>query len=247
GGHLGPEGYWNEYWVGLLANYRTSSGVFFCPDAAQPIGFNNNHGQGNVDFAWSGAYSLEGAGSGVRYDSSELLNNSIAVPYGGFRGSSYGFNEHLCADATVGNGAPASSTAAYNDCDGWGFAQPPNALMSIASIRDTWEVPLFMDCTACDVAPLNFADTELNQPSLAQTGSVSLDNSTYMPSNLTGSVAQPFTNVYQFWRLCIARHGRAINICMLDGHAETVGLANLYEYTWYAGWQKYALTTMPQQ
>jgi len=245
GGQLGADGYWNGYWVGLFASYHTSPNVFFCPDASDRITFNNNSGQGNVRAAWSGDFS-GAVGNGVCYDSSGLMNNAMGSPGYGYRSSSYGFNEHLAADATYGNGTPTNSTAAYNDCNGWGFGHTPNPNVSLSSIADSDEVPTFMDCTRWDVAPLNFADTPLNLSSSLTPGSMSLNNPMYMPPNLTGS-KQGFTNAYQFWRLCIARHGRAINMCMLDGHAETVPLPNIYQYVWYMGWQKYSLTDLPQQ
>lgn len=35
---------------------------------------------------------------------------------------------------------------------------------------------------------------------------------------------------------CIARHGRAINMVFLDGHAVTVPLAELWQLNWNSGW-----------
>jgi len=35
-------------------------------------------------------------------------------------------------------------------------------------------------------------------------------------------------------RVCIARHGRAINVCFLDGHAGTVPLQELWNQRWHA-------------
>ena len=46
------------------------------------------------------------------------------------------------------------------------------------------------------------------------------------------------------WRVCMARHGWAINICFLDGHAETVDLNKLWELKWHARWVKPA--TLPR-
>ena len=36
--------------------------------------------------------------------------------------------------------------------------------------------------------------------------------------------------------VCIARHGRAVNVAFLDGHARTVPLAELWRLRWNNAW-----------
>lgn len=39
-------------------------------------------------------------------------------------------------------------------------------------------------------------------------------------------------------RFCIARHGKAVNIAFVDGHAATIGLQDLWRLKWYYGWKQ---------
>jgi prepilin-type processing-associated H-X9-DG protein len=45
---------------------------------------------------------------------------------------------------------------------------------------------------------------------------------------------------------CIPRHGRAINVVFVDGHARRVGLAELWQLQWNAGWVPTNVTLPPQ-
>jgi prepilin-type processing-associated H-X9-DG protein/prepilin-type N-terminal cleavage/methylation domain-containing protein len=51
------------------------------------------------------------------------------------------------------------------------------------------------------------------------------------PGDLTGTFGGLFGPGFMT-RICLKRHGKAINIVFLDGHAETVPLENLWQYKW---------------
>lgn len=85
------------------------------------------------------------------------------------------------------------------------------------------DVPVFMDCTYADVAPANGVPAA----------------PVAMPPDLTGASVVPGTP--EHWKLLIARHGKAINVCMADGSVRMVPLSELYDLTWKTGWQKYDL------
>ena len=85
------------------------------------------------------------------------------------------------------------------------------------------DIPIFMDCVYADVAPSN------GIPAVPVA----------MPPDLTGMNVVPGTP--EHWKLLIARHGRAINVCMADGSVRLVPLSELYSLTWKTGWQKYDL------
>jgi prepilin-type processing-associated H-X9-DG protein len=68
----------------------------------------------------------------------------------------------------------------------------------------------------------------------------------YPPTNLNEGARYDTTigshgpNCGQMGRFCIARHGQATNIVFLDGHAETVALADLWSLKWSVLSQKFA-------
>lgn len=67
------------------------------------------------------------------------------------------------------------------------------------------------------------------------------------PPDLTGNWAV-VTPGSQMARYCMARHGDAINVDFLDGHAETVPLRNLWTLKWHAHWDTPSpLPTLPTQ
>jgi prepilin-type N-terminal cleavage/methylation domain-containing protein/prepilin-type processing-associated H-X9-DG protein len=66
------------------------------------------------------------------------------------------------------------------------------------------------------------------------------------PTNLTGA-----SYIESGWPLgmrsvCIARHGRAINILFLDGHAATTRLEELWKLKWHNEWARTDVTLPPQ-
>jgi prepilin-type N-terminal cleavage/methylation domain-containing protein/prepilin-type processing-associated H-X9-DG protein len=78
-----PDRAWSGYWLGVLDQYNVRGKTLLCPSASSPIPFNNNKGQGNVNFAWSGKFNTNG--TVVRF------NTSL------YRESSYGYNQYLTA------------------------------------------------------------------------------------------------------------------------------------------------------
>jgi prepilin-type processing-associated H-X9-DG protein len=66
-----------------------------------------------------------------------------------------------------------------------------------------------------------------------------LDGSQGVTSTVNvGSVSANFS---MMTRICMARHGRAINVVFFDGHAETVNLPDL----WGLQWSPLSVTTVP--
>jgi prepilin-type N-terminal cleavage/methylation domain-containing protein/prepilin-type processing-associated H-X9-DG protein len=96
-------------------------------------------------------------------------------------------------------------------------------LNRLTLIRSPSTTPLLVDSTFSDVRPLN------------QTPSNPVDP----PTNLTGGAVSSTSP--EHWRFLIARHGRAVNVCMADGSAHRVPLEEMYQLTWTAGWSPYRL------
>jgi prepilin-type N-terminal cleavage/methylation domain-containing protein/prepilin-type processing-associated H-X9-DG protein len=93
-------------------------------------------------------------------------------------------------------------------------------LTAVQNISDT---PLFMDCAYADVEPDNGEEAAPVEP----------------PPDLQGGSVTPGTP--EHWKITIARHGVAINVCMADGSVRRTPLAELYMMTWKSSWQKYLL------
>jgi prepilin-type processing-associated H-X9-DG protein len=110
------------------------------------------------------------------------------------------------------------------------------------SVKPSSEVPMFLGCLWADLKPENLTSGRTYNGS----------NGLPPPPNLSGQGLQE-SSPYEAWRMLIARHGRAINICFADGHAATVPLEDLYQLTWARnvnsgqGWAKYRLSNLPQK
>jgi prepilin-type N-terminal cleavage/methylation domain-containing protein/prepilin-type processing-associated H-X9-DG protein len=66
------------------------------------------------------------------------------------------------------------------------------------------------------------------------------------PANLVKPVDVE-TNSYNGMRcFCMARHGRAINVAFLDGHADRVPLDDLWQLQWHKEWAPSEVTLPPQ-
>jgi prepilin-type processing-associated H-X9-DG protein len=56
------------------------------------------------------------------------------------------------------------------------------------------------------------------------------------PPGRLSPVHSPFATYPMANSVCIARHGRAVNVAFLDGHARTVPLAELWKLKWNNDW-----------
>ena len=109
---------------------------------------------------------------------------------------------------------------------GGGFAANPLA-DKITAIRTVSNVPLLMDCAYSDVKPPNGSP-------VAQVSS---------PPDLRGTALTMLS--LDHWRFLLARHGRGINVCMVDGSVQRVALEDTYQMRWTAMWVPYRLTGLP--
>lgn len=134
-----------------------------------------------------------------RYQSAGSVARFNAAMY---RDSSYGFNRYL----TAGGGFGIDGRTA-----------------TLAGVRHTSDVPVFLDAVFADFRPANGSQAAPVAP----------------PPNLRGDKF-PQT-APEHWRFLIARHGRGVNSFFADGSARWVPLEETYLLTWKAGWNKYRL------
>jgi prepilin-type N-terminal cleavage/methylation domain-containing protein/prepilin-type processing-associated H-X9-DG protein len=220
---------WQGYWIGVLASYAKSSAFIICPEASAevPGNLNGSQGFGLANYAWSGVYQSGSAPVGICYDGNpSYVNYSPTGAAGGYRIGSYGFNFYMLAcDSTPGNHFP--NTTAANAASFFGA--------KITNIQHGSNVPMFYDSVWIDTDVSNYTNCDL--PATGLPPPYTLDKITPQPSSaplsLTGVAATLGGN--GAYRFLINRHNEAINICAVDGHAETVPLSSVFQWTWFKG------------
>jgi prepilin-type processing-associated H-X9-DG protein len=85
------------------------------------------------------------------------------------------------------------------------------------------EVPLFADAAFVDFRPVNGSPA----------------SPVALPPNLLGDRITAATPDH--WLFLFARHGRGVNVVMVDGSARQVRAEDMYTLTWKANWVKYPL------
>ena len=94
--------------------------------------------------------------------------------------------------------------------------------------EEAWGIPLFADCTAHLSYPYH---TDAPPRNLS------------VPIPPTGNLGPDVCGMHAF---CIARHGRAINVVFLDGHARRVPLEELWRLKWNRHFQPTTVTLPPE-
>jgi prepilin-type processing-associated H-X9-DG protein/prepilin-type N-terminal cleavage/methylation domain-containing protein len=201
--------------------------VFFCPEAtitdSQNAAGATEPGSTVVGGAWGSAISPWGPGT-----------------YGDITwyAGSYGFNGWLYDLRSAPQIGAYPAPFYYSGAQYLLTSLPPTydtqvqPFIGVKYPKDSAQVPLIGDCNWHEAWPYNMPVTLSN-------GTTTYDYDD-PPTNLLRG-AQYSTNIGvtgpnfgQMGRFCIARHGRAINIVFLDGHAERVRLPDLWGLKWNA-------------
>jgi prepilin-type processing-associated H-X9-DG protein len=208
---------------GQLATMISLPKVWFCPEAPYtsiiPAG-NPPHGSPNAQGgAWGGTTWPWGPGTytdipyvassygmnGWLYDLNTSPKNGSGIPYPVF-----------WSGLVAGNLTPVPSVSSW-----------PSYFVNLRSPTNAALTPAFGDCSWHDAWPMDFNNSPnggLDQaPDAAH-----LISGTQYDDNI-GST-QP--NWAMMDRFCMKRHGSGVNLVFLDGHAETVKLANLWNLYW---------------
>ena len=225
-----PDIHWHGFWGGVMADRGLPTGKMLCPEANQPSPASFSAGFGTVYHAWTGQYNT--AGTVIRYPGSPLTpwDGKNPIP-GAYRVGSYGLNNHVNAFSNLG--APVKGTGRWGD--------------KITHIHNPCEVPLLVDCIWPHVVVYNWAgETETTYPpTLSQA---------LLPTDLTGQSAW-HSDPTQHWRFLLSRHGRGVNMLMVDGSAHWTPLEEMFLYQWdndpnqqdqpHRGWTPYVLKGLP--
>jgi prepilin-type processing-associated H-X9-DG protein/prepilin-type N-terminal cleavage/methylation domain-containing protein len=131
---------------------------------------------------------------------------AIRLDFTHYRDGSYGMNRYL----TAGNGFGENGLA-----------------NKLTAVRNTCEVPVFMDCAWVDTQPENGSEANPTDP----------------PPNLRGDQIG-VGNAH--WLFLLARHGRGVNVVFADGSARWVRLEDTYMMSWNARWARYRIP-LPSQ
>ena len=113
---------------------------------------------------------------------------------------------------------------------GWS-ANSGHKYTQLANLKPAQDVPFLMDAVWVDFQATNGSESSPATP----------------PPDLTGNwiVSDTSQSGKEQWRFLIARHGRAINLCFLDGSVRTTPLEDLYLLQWKQNWNKNRLNNLP--
>jgi prepilin-type processing-associated H-X9-DG protein len=219
---------------GQMATMPSLPKVWFCPEASyaniRPAG-SPPHGSPNPQGgAWGGTTWPWGPGT---YNDIPYISSSY-----GMNGWLYDIN--TSPKTTTGvpypvywSGLIAGTLTPVQTANTWA-----SYFVNVRSPAHSALTPVFGDSSWHDAWPMNFnnnSSTGLDQAPDAQ----HLISGTQYDDNI-GST-QP--NWAMMDRFCMKRHGSAINVVFMDGHAETVKLANLWSLYWSPMSQRYPCPT----
>jgi prepilin-type processing-associated H-X9-DG protein len=105
---------------------------------------------------------------------------------------------------------------------GGGYRNEPGG-DRMSNVRRPCDTPVFLDAAFVDVRPLNGSDT---MPVAS-------------PPNLRGDTLTRTSP--EHWLFLIARHGRGVNVAMVDGSVRWVPAEETYMLSWKANWIRYRL------
>jgi prepilin-type processing-associated H-X9-DG protein/prepilin-type N-terminal cleavage/methylation domain-containing protein len=193
-------------WIGALASMNSSiTKAVLCPEANDPFP----------------SATVIGNRTGTAFNCWGPSNYSFIGTYTG----SYGMNGWLywyntatppsrgaLPTFTTGGRIPVTVTTDYNI----------DYLSPTTWVRPA-EVPAFLDSVWVDGWPSNLDTVPYN----TKVGA-------YLSTDTGISDQDHSGNTGDMGRFCIARHGKAVNVAFVDGHAETVPLPNLWALHWFA-------------
>ena len=182
------------------------------------------------DVAWNGYWP--GILNNNRCNPNALLCPSAAevVPFNQNKGKGtvhYAWTGKYQSNATVGRLNAANirnSSYGYNRnlTAGGGFGRDGKAT-KLTAVEQLSETPAFFDSAWVDASPLNGTPTEPVEA----------------PPNFQGAAL--VAGAPEHWNFLLTRHGRAINVGMIDGSARSVRLEDTYTLMWSGNWIKYRL------
>jgi prepilin-type N-terminal cleavage/methylation domain-containing protein len=199
----------------------TGMQVLFCPSANVP---DPSGPSGSIQYGWNGEFE-SGTGEYVMHSttpwgSDECWQSSYAINGWIY---DYGVADAAASNLDGAGGAfgELSQATALNLY--WG---------PYAKIRPSAMVPMFFDCTWIDVWE-QATQAQAVAQNTANAGSLydpapSPPYNGLGPNGLGGAASDEV-------RLCLSRHGQAVNVVCCDGSAKTVPLSLLHDFVWFNG------------
>ncbi|HEY7089531.1 MAG TPA: type II secretion system protein [Tepidisphaeraceae bacterium] len=234
---------WHGYWIGILSDNGVQPGSVVCPEARDAMPFQPSTGQGfgSSKNSWTGEFQTNN--TGVRIDGSGI-NNTKDSSKKGYRTGSYGFNKFVALTVdptgtlavTDKNGNNLHQFATRGDSrTGTAWIPASGAATNVSALKPSTDVPVFFDSVWVDI-------TGLDNGNVNSTGQITLASP---PTDLSGTKPGGSGSGHEY-RFLINRHGKSINMCLADGSARTVPLAETYQYTWHPGWKRGSIINLPR-
>jgi len=223
---------WHGYWIGILSDNGVQSGSVICPAAKEPSPVSPPTGQGfgSMNYAWTGMFQVDN--TGVRINGAGE-NNTADANKKGYRTGSYGFNRFIAIICDKNTGQIDQTRKQWCTAANQVGGSYPLSSTRIVHLKPSTEVPVFFDCAWVD-------GDSINTPTVASNGSLTLQPA---PRDLTGTDSSAGHET----RWLIARHGRGINVCTVDGSARWVPLEDTGKLIWYPGWKPGNFTNLPKK
>ena len=198
-------------WFQQVAKPESWNKVRLCPEAQDP---NPAYVSDLTQNMPGGAFACWGPGGRAMqyFDNTWKLGQKPKQMSG-----SYTYNGY-CLRSYTGDATDRPQWSGHDSSLGGGNQAKDNARLWVPPLKKTAEIPIICDGAWPTAWP--------KDPAL--TAGEGVPASLYLPAG------GPGMNIGNNWtRVCVARHGAAINVGFMDGHVSTVGLAELWLLPWH--------------
>ncbi len=226
--------YWTDYGTNTTGMWMDVLQTYYLPHSTNASSVNSSPAisQSNGQLRLCPlATDITASGYGSEFFAWGQPNPTLPQPTGGYFTpgdfGSYGINHWI-------NNLPDYPNNDFNGPNGWKNA-PQNQWRRAGATRDATVSPVFFDCAWYGAQPDSIASGNLN--------GVIPPYKDYFYKQLTSGNINSF--LYDMARICIYRHGKAINICFADGSVRQVPCAQLWNLEWYRGFNKTATVNLP--
>jgi prepilin-type N-terminal cleavage/methylation domain-containing protein/prepilin-type processing-associated H-X9-DG protein len=220
-------------WIPAVGSSPTSIKLSQCPAALEPANSLPTFGlaaPGTGSKPWMQMSTVKG---GPTYVGAYAFNAALYLPNGGIQAEGSPPAAGPTAPSFPGHPVPlppgtADEDGNSNDADDTGVGyNPPSPSGPTAP-------------TSAPVKAVFFKLSDLNQPFAMPVFADAIWSETYpspadaMPVDLENGFYNSYVD--QMGRMTTRRHSRLVNVSFMDGHAESIGLPQLWTLQWHPGW-----------
>ena len=237
---------WRGFIFGVLTDYRINSMQLHCPEAQEPVPYDLNSGGGikgggTAYNSWSGRWQTSSP-VGIMVGTNTRENRTNDASKGGFRTGSYGFNANCYFSAGPDRKYWGSAPGAPEEKDN---GMPTRSNPGTTGSSAAWFGGNIAQVKPSSLVPIFYDSVWIENQNMINGQEFPITSEPTPPSNLGGGAVPVNSEFHQ--RILLDRHGRAINVCFADGHAEKVVLENTYQLKWTPFWRPYPLHNLPKK